>query len=243
MRLMACPRSVRRKRRAKKPNLMPNPGCLCRRSAIGAFRCFEHLGKPSIAEGSLLVQLGESFENRPEKSSLWHRSFVVVEYVRPQPVPPRRRPHRRLHARRAAAGVRLDQTQYQRESLSSVAGSACSDCRGRRGASECLPGPAGNGIPQKGKRQIYGVEPDWILPANGSDECLTLITRGFVNPGETICFPYPSYILYETLADLAGGPSRTAAAESRLVMEPQSNCFATRALQTAVCSESQLSFG
>lgn len=50
----------------------------------------------------------------------------------------------------------------------------------------------------------YGVDPDWILPANGSDECLTLITRAFVDPGERVTYPYPSYILYETLADLQG---------------------------------------
>jgi histidinol-phosphate aminotransferase len=51
---------------------------------------------------------------------------------------------------------------------------------------------------------VFGVDPEWILPANGSDECLTLITRAFVDSGELITFPYPSYILYETLADLQG---------------------------------------
>jgi histidinol-phosphate aminotransferase len=52
---------------------------------------------------------------------------------------------------------------------------------------------------------LFGVDPDWVLPGNGSDECLTLITRAFVDPGELVTFPYPSYILYETLADLQGG--------------------------------------
>jgi histidinol-phosphate aminotransferase len=51
---------------------------------------------------------------------------------------------------------------------------------------------------------LFGVDPDWVLPGNGSDECLTLITRAFVDPGELMTFPYPSYILYETLADLQG---------------------------------------
>jgi histidinol-phosphate aminotransferase len=51
---------------------------------------------------------------------------------------------------------------------------------------------------------LYGVDPEWILPANGSDECLTLITRAFVGSSELITYPYPSYILYETLADLQG---------------------------------------
>jgi histidinol-phosphate aminotransferase len=52
---------------------------------------------------------------------------------------------------------------------------------------------------------LFGVDPEWVLPGNGSDECLTLITRAFVGSGELVTFPYPSYILYETLADLQGG--------------------------------------
>jgi len=52
--------------------------------------------------------------------------------------------------------------------------------------------------------ELFDVEPDCILPANGSDENLTILMRTFVDPGETICFPYPSYVLYETLADLQG---------------------------------------
>ena len=54
---------------------------------------------------------------------------------------------------------------------------------------------------------LFDVEPDWILPANGSDENLTILIRAFVDPGERIAFPYPSYILYETLADLQGATS------------------------------------
>lgn len=54
---------------------------------------------------------------------------------------------------------------------------------------------------------LFGVEPDWILPGNGSDEVLTILMRTFVDPGEAIAFPYPSYILYETLAALQGARS------------------------------------
>jgi histidinol-phosphate aminotransferase len=52
---------------------------------------------------------------------------------------------------------------------------------------------------------LFDVDPEWILPGNGSDECLTLITRAFVDPGERVSYPYPSYILFETLAELQGG--------------------------------------
>jgi histidinol-phosphate aminotransferase len=58
---------------------------------------------------------------------------------------------------------------------------------------------------RKKAASLFGVEPEWVLPGNGSDECLTLVTRAFVDPGELVTFPYPSYILYETLADLQGG--------------------------------------
>ncbi|MEM9364802.1 MAG: histidinol-phosphate transaminase [Planctomycetota bacterium] len=46
--------------------------------------------------------------------------------------------------------------------------------------------------------------PDWILAGNGSDEILTLLVRGYVGEGEQIRLPYPSYILYRTLAEIQG---------------------------------------
>ena len=46
--------------------------------------------------------------------------------------------------------------------------------------------------------------PDWILAGNGSDEILTILVRGFVGEGQSLRLPYPSYILYRTLADIQG---------------------------------------
>ena len=54
---------------------------------------------------------------------------------------------------------------------------------------------------------LFGLDPDWVLAGNGSDEILTILMRTFVDPGERIAFPYPSYILYETLAALQGAAS------------------------------------
>lgn len=51
---------------------------------------------------------------------------------------------------------------------------------------------------------ILGVEPDWILCGNGSDDILTIVTRGLVGEGDRLRLPYPSYILYRTLAHLQG---------------------------------------
>ena len=51
---------------------------------------------------------------------------------------------------------------------------------------------------------LLQVDPDSILPGNGSDEILTILLRSFVDAGESISFPYPSYILYGTLAEIQG---------------------------------------
>ena len=52
--------------------------------------------------------------------------------------------------------------------------------------------------------RLFNVEPDWILPANGSDENLTIITRSFCDADQAIGYPYPSYVLYESLAQIQG---------------------------------------
>ncbi|MFM7058593.1 MAG: histidinol-phosphate transaminase [Planctomycetota bacterium] len=51
---------------------------------------------------------------------------------------------------------------------------------------------------------LFGVDPDWVLPANGSDENLTIITRSFCDANQSIAYPYPSYVLYESLAQIQG---------------------------------------
>lgn len=56
--------------------------------------------------------------------------------------------------------------------------------------------------------EVLGVEPDWILCGNGSDDILTIVTRAFVGPGQLLRLPYPSYILYESLAQIQGARSQ-----------------------------------
>ncbi len=51
---------------------------------------------------------------------------------------------------------------------------------------------------------VLGVEADWILCGNGSDDILTILTRAFVGEGQRLRLPYPSYILYRTLAQIQG---------------------------------------
>jgi histidinol-phosphate aminotransferase len=52
--------------------------------------------------------------------------------------------------------------------------------------------------------EVLGVDPQWILCGNGSDDILTIVTRTLVGQGQLLRLPYPSYILYETLAQLQG---------------------------------------
>jgi histidinol-phosphate aminotransferase len=63
------------------------------------------------------------------------------------------------------------------------------------------PDPVGTAFREVAARH-HSVSPDCILPGNGSDDLLTIITRAFVGPGEIVVSPSPSYILYRTLAEL-----------------------------------------
>jgi histidinol-phosphate aminotransferase len=82
-----------------------------------------------------------------------------------------------------------------------------------RGRLNMYPDPLGTRF-RKVAADLFGVDPDWILPGNGSDEILTILTRSFAGTNDQIGFPYPSYILYETLAQLQG------ARHVRLPLEP-----------------------
>ena len=50
----------------------------------------------------------------------------------------------------------------------------------------------------------YHVSPNQVLAGNGSDDCLTIIYRAFLNPGDVVASPWPTYGLYDTLATLQG---------------------------------------
>ncbi len=51
----------------------------------------------------------------------------------------------------------------------------------------------------------YGYEnADWVFAGNGMDELLAMVLRTFVDPGDTVLSVYPTYVIYETLAQLHG---------------------------------------
>ena len=117
----------------------------------------------------------------------------------------------RLRAGRAAAGGQVHQAQHERESVS----------RRRRRCARAIaavlerglaryPDPMADAFRRRAG-EVLGVEPDWILCGNGSDDILTIVTRAFVGQGEWLRLPYPSYILYKTLAQLQGAESGRSA--------------------------------
>ncbi len=65
------------------------------------------------------------------------------------------------------------------------------------------PDPMAEGFRRRAG-EVLGVDPSWILCGNGSDDILTIATRAFVGQGDWLRLPYPSYILYRTLAQLQG---------------------------------------
>lgn len=52
----------------------------------------------------------------------------------------------------------------------------------------------------------YGVSPDMVLAGNGSDDCLTIIYRTILGPGDRVACPWPTYGLYDDLAAIQGCP-------------------------------------
>lgn len=52
--------------------------------------------------------------------------------------------------------------------------------------------------------QVLGINPDSTICGFGSDDILTIAVRTFCDQGGTIAFPYPTYSLYEVLAQIQG---------------------------------------
>ncbi len=52
---------------------------------------------------------------------------------------------------------------------------------------------------------LIGADPELLIAGNGSDEVLSMILRAFLDPGDTVAYPYPTYSLYPTLARMYGG--------------------------------------
>ena len=50
--------------------------------------------------------------------------------------------------------------------------------------------------------QVLDVPADWIIVGNGSDDLLNVIIRACVELGRKVVYPIPTYVLYQTLAEV-----------------------------------------
>lgn len=76
---------------------------------------------------------------------------------------------------------------------------------------ECLtrglqryPDPMANAFRTRAAEIFDLPSKDWIMAGNGSDDILTICTRALVGAGDLLRLPYPSYILYRSLAEIQG---------------------------------------
>ncbi|MCS6970532.1 MAG: histidinol-phosphate transaminase [Planctomycetota bacterium] len=52
--------------------------------------------------------------------------------------------------------------------------------------------------------EVFGVPAEAILAGNGSDDCLTILFRTLLDPGDRVACPWPTYGLYDELAAIQG---------------------------------------
>ena len=65
------------------------------------------------------------------------------------------------------------------------------------------PDPMANALRDVAARR-YDVPRDCIVAGNGSDDLLAIVMRACIDAGDTVAYPYPTYSLYDTLAEIAG---------------------------------------
>jgi histidinol-phosphate aminotransferase len=66
----------------------------------------------------------------------------------------------------------------------------------------------------------YGLDADNFVVGNGSDEALDIIFKSFMEPGQTVAAPYPSYLLHGFFAKVNGGKFVTADLGHRFDLDP-----------------------
>ena len=63
------------------------------------------------------------------------------------------------------------------------------------------PDPFANGFRQVAS-EVLDVAADWIIVGNGSDDLLNVIIRACAELGRKVVYPTPTYVLYQTLAEV-----------------------------------------
>lgn len=66
------------------------------------------------------------------------------------------------------------------------------------------PAPYSDGL-REALAETYGISADNFVVGNGSDEVLDIIFKTYMNPGETVISPYPSYSLHSFFVKINAG--------------------------------------
>jgi len=70
------------------------------------------------------------------------------------------------------------------------------------------PTPYSDGL-RRALADAYGLHEDNFVVGNGSDEVLDIIFKSFMEPGQTVVAPYPSYVLHSFFVKVNGGTYAT----------------------------------
>ncbi len=66
----------------------------------------------------------------------------------------------------------------------------------------------------------HGLGEDNFVVGNGSDEALDIIFKSFMEPGETVVAPYPSYVLHSFFVKINGGQAVTVDLKPGFQLDP-----------------------
>lgn len=81
----------------------------------------------------------------------------------------------------------------------------------------------------------YGLSEDNFVVGNGSDEALDIIFKSFLEPGETVVAPYPSYVLHGFFVKINGGRFITVDLRPRFDLDPDA-MLAVKAKVIILCT-------
>ena len=96
------------------------------------------------------------------------------------------------------------------------------------------PHPLGDDL-REAVAEILEVDPNWVLPGNGSDDLLTMLVRAAAGPDRPVVYPVPTYVLYRTLSEIQDAPVVEIPFDDRFVL-PVEQLVAARGALTFVAN-------
>lgn len=83
----------------------------------------------------------------------------------------------------------------------------------------------------------HGVNPGQIFVGNGSNEIIDLLVRAFVNQGENVIYPYPSFIAYPLIIHQAGvGDIKVSLSDHTLDLEAMMHAVTQKTKMIFICN-------